>query len=109
MAFRVVLFAFGSRWTLRLMWWFLQDDIWADKSIRATMITWRRYWRVLREERWEFGRLTGRLRNHVLGGTMAIRRRTLESLFCFELLISFIGVEELRFSKSLLLISDRNW
>ena len=106
MAFRVVLFAFGSRRLLRLMWWFLQDDIWADKSIRATMITWRRYWRILREERWEFGRFIGRLGNCVLGGAMAIRRRTLESLFCFESLISFIGIEELRFSKSLSLIDD---
>ena len=70
------------------------------------MITWRRYWRVLREEVWESRRLIGILRDCVLGGAMAIRRRALESLLCFESLISFIGFMELRFSKSLLLIGD---
>ena len=42
----------------------------------------------------------------VISGTMAIRRRALESLFFFKPLITFKSSEELRFGKSLLMIDD---
>ena len=42
----------------------------------------------------------------VISGTMAIRRRALETLFFFKSLIAFKGGEKLRFGKSLWLVDD---
>ena len=55
------------------------------------MIMWRSFWGNFGNEEWRSGGFVNDRRDFILSGTMAIRRRTLETLFGFELLVSFMG------------------
>ena len=50
--FRVILLAFGSRRMLKLRWWCLFDDVWADVTIWTAMIMGRSFWGNFGNKHW---------------------------------------------------------